>query len=104
MRARASVPDSQFASCILHAALVFGGHYFGTENVYPTHLSYLQVMYHPCMIFLFSTQLYWVPQWLVGDEATNEIQLSMGTKKNVNKKSCNDDDGVATEKIVKKNI
>ena len=25
MWARASVPDSQFASCILHAALVFGG-------------------------------------------------------------------------------
>ena len=61
---------SQFASCIVHAVLVFGGQALGTENVYPTHLSYLQVMYHPVMIFLFATQLNWVPEWLVGEAAT----------------------------------
>jgi elongation of very long chain fatty acids protein 4 len=72
---------SQFASCIVHAVLVFGGHALGSENIYPKHLSYLQVMYHPVMIFLFSTQLHWVPGWLVGEAATLEIQKTMGHKR-----------------------
>ena len=70
----------QFLSCIVHAVLVFGGHALGTEQVYPRHLSWLQVMYHPVMLFLFLTQLYWVPNWLVGETATQSMKEEM--KKN----------------------
>ena len=70
----------QFLSCIVHAVLVFGGHALGTEHVYPRHLSWLQVMYHPVMLFLFLTQLYWVPNWLVGETATQSMKEEM--KKN----------------------
>jgi len=67
----------QFLSCIVHAVLVFGGSKLGTESVYPRHLSWLQVLYHPVMLFLFGTQLYWVPSWLIGETATHEIKVSM---------------------------
>ena len=68
--------QAQFLSCIVHAVLVFGGDVLGTEHIYPRHLSWLQVLYHPVMLFLFLTQLYWVPNWLVGETATLSMMPS----------------------------
>ena len=64
--------QAQFLSCIVHALLVWSS----WEHVYPKNLVYLQVLYHPVMLFLFGSQLNWVPHWLIGIDAPAE------TKKN----------------------
>ena len=62
--------QAQFLSCIVHALLVSASE--TAETVYPKNLSYLQVMYHPIMLFLFLSQLNWVPHWLIGVDAPEE--------------------------------
>lgn len=52
---------AQFASCIVHAALVLA-----YEEVYPQDLSYLQVAYHVIMLYLFGFQMQWAPVWCTG--------------------------------------
>jgi len=53
---------AQFASCVLHAAIVVSGY----EKVYPKGLPLMQVMYHPIMLFLFGFKMSWAPLWLTG--------------------------------------
>ena len=45
---------AQFASCVLHAALVFA-----SETVLPARLAYIQLVYHPTLLFLFGFQMKW---------------------------------------------
>ena len=52
---------AQFFSCIVHAVLVWQD-----EKIYPRDLSYIQIMYHPIMIFLFGFNIKWAPRWLNG--------------------------------------
>lgn len=52
---------SQFASCVLHALVVLVH-----ETVVPRSLAWLQVTYHPIMLYLFMYKLNWAPLWLSG--------------------------------------
>lgn len=55
---------AQFASCILHAVLVA---FSGVEKVFPSDgLPWIQIMYHPIMLYLFSFKMSWAPLWLSG--------------------------------------
>mmetsp|Transcript_16569 Transcript_16569/g.52926 ORF Transcript_16569/g.52926 Transcript_16569/m.52926 type:complete len:94 (-) Transcript_16569:204-485(-) len=56
---------AQFASCVLHAALVFA-----SETVLPARLAYIQLVYHPTLLFLFGFQMKWVPSWITGQTIT----------------------------------
>ena len=74
--------QAQFMSCILHALLVSAS--ATLETVYPKNLSYLQVMYHPIMLFLFLSQLDWVPHWLIGVDAP--VSAGQGKKTQTDEK------------------
>jgi len=67
---------AQFASCVLHAFLVV----IGFDTVYPKGLPWMQVMYHPIMLFLFSCKMLWAPLWLSGVPVAAPIRSEKQTQ------------------------
>jgi len=61
---------AQFASCILHAGMVFL-----YEQIYPSDLGYLQIAYHCIMLYLFGFQLNWAPVWCTGSAEEEDRKI-----------------------------
>ena len=63
---------AQFASCVLHAVLVA---FSGLEKTFPSEgLPWIQIMYHPIMLYLFGCRMSWSPKWLSGVDISSKQQ------------------------------
>jgi len=69
---------SQFMSCVVHALLVA---FSGAEKVFPADgLPYIQIMYHPIMLYLFTFKMRWAPRWISGIDVNVAAPAGKGTK------------------------
>ena len=68
---------AQFASCVLHAVLVA---FSGLEKTFPSEgLPWIQIMYHPIMLYLFGCRMSWSPRWLSGVDLSAQQSNSAST-------------------------